>query len=711
MNQFIKAKLVSLKKINVLIFTEISFKDNLSFSIIKNENEKVECNITKRTSKQTSYFFEITLKENYEFGSNYVLNIEGCSPCSIDVEKITEIPNFDELFSYDKDDLGAIYSKEETKFNLYSPLSSSVLLKLENDSSFIYLPMNRDEYGVFRLSIKEDLLNKKYKYIIYNGDLVREINDPYGKGVSLNSEYSAVVDIEAIKEKERIIPSSPYTKPVDSIIYEVNIRDFTESKDTNIVNKGKFKGFVEENRKTIKGNNKCGLDYLKYLGISHVQLLPVTDFYGVDDINTKDSYNWGYDITSFFALEGSYSSKPEIPQSRLEEFREMVDILHKNNIRVVLDMVFNHIYDWQNSSLENSLPNYYFRKKKNGELSNASGCGNDIATEKIMARKIIVDSCKYFIDVFDVDGFRFDLMGLLDIETINTIVDECRKTKKETIFYGEGWDMGYELSKEVKANYKNANHLPQVGFFNDAYRDFLKGSSFDLCIKGYLSGNLDYVNGVDYSILGSTNNVTYEARFNNANQSINYLECHDNHTLFDKLTASNPEEDEEIILHRVKFANCLLLLSFGVPFIHMGQEIGLSKSSLGNTYNIAKINNMQWSKLDQRMEMVTRLHALIKYRKNILKFLSLDKPEDIIKVFNIEHWNNGIYCLKGKSSNLIAPFSKLIVLFNPTIYQQAYELDDFYLMLSSGKEERDGEKIHMKQGIISPCSLQILYKR
>ena len=251
---------------------------------------------------------------------------------------------------YLRDDLGANYKKEETEFVLWAPVSEKVTLNLEqNDNTFKKYPLNKEDNGVFRLIVKGDLLNKKYFYTVINDDKEVNTNDPWGKGTSLNSQYSAVVDVDAIKNIKNITPKKKINSYLDAIIYELHIRDFTEDKHTDIVDKRHYLGLVEENRKT-NGNHVAGLDYLKFLGITHVQLLPILDFYGPDDINPLRGYNWGYNPISYFALEGSFSHSPEIPQSRLVEFKTMVNALHKNNIRVILDVVYNHVYEYKNTS-------------------------------------------------------------------------------------------------------------------------------------------------------------------------------------------------------------------------------------------------------------------------------------------------------------------------------------------------------------------------
>lgn len=707
-NTYLQANLVGLNRISVLLFTSIVLPNNAVFYLEKDNQKETKLKQIRHISNNAVSIYELEMSEEFEYGHQYVVVLEGFGRFNLEVSEATEFPGFDEKFFYEKDDLGAIYSKEETKFNLWAPLASKVLLKIEEDKEFHFYKMERSEKGVYRLSLKGDYLNKKYHYVVTNSGIAVESNDPYGKGVSFNSEYSVVVDINEIKKMPVNKPTYEIKQNKDAIIYEVCIRDFSEDKNTDIVNKGKYLSLTEENRKT-SGGHPAGLDYLKYLGITHLQILPVIDFYGNDDKDTSKGYNWGYNPISFFVLEGSYSVNPEDGMSRLKEFKTMVEALHKNDIRVNMDVVYNHVYEWMYTTFEKVVPHYFFRRRANGLQACASGCGNDFASEKKMARKMIVDSLKYFTEVFDIDGYRFDLMGLLDIETINQAYQECKKIKKDIMFYGEGWNMGAELSFDKKACADNAEKMPGVAFFNDTYRDTLRGGNFasNITEKGYVGGYLDRNDIVNYVLRGSSIDIPFKHRFLDINQSLNYVECHDNNTLYDKLTFSNPDENSETLLKRVKFANELVLLSFGLPFIHMGQEIGLSKSGLDNTYNVLKVNNMNWKLVDERWSMVESLAKFIHFRKHMFSFFHAETSNDINKVFDTQYWGNGMMAYQSDKSDYIKPFKKIAILINPTNAPKTYELDDYYRLLVDLSST--GEEINMKNGIIAPLNVQILY--
>ena len=709
MNTYVKARLVNWRRINVIVFTDIPRPSSVKVTVYKNDKIVKVDNISKVNSVNIVYFFDIALNEDYELGATYRLLISSLPTILVDTSAVVDFNDFDERFAYDGDDLGAIYSKKQTSFAVWAPIAEFVNLKLVSPKGETKtLPMTRSDRGVYRLKLDGDLLNYKYHYVVNNNGIISEVNDPYAKGASLNSEYSVVIDYDALLKLPRITPKTKYENYVDCLIYETHIRDINEGNNNDVKNKGKYLGFVEEGRKTV-GGHPAGLDYIKYLGVSHVQIQPILDFNSFDDKDTKKWYNWGYDPISFFAIEGSYSIKPEDASSRLFEFREMVDVLHKNDLRLVVDVVYNHVYEYENSIFEKLVPHYYFRKRRNGLLSNASGCGNDFASERKMARKMIVDSVKYLFSHFDIDGLRFDLMGLMDIETVRETYNVAKAIKDDVIFYGEGWNMGEELPKEKRANKDNYAQLKEFAFFNDSYRDIVKGpsSSFALHEKGYICGNTSYQFGLDYAFHAGVLKLSYEPMFETANQSLNYLECHDNNTLYDKLIVSNANEEEKMLLDRVSLANTILLLSFGVPFLHMGQEIGLSKDGLDNTYKTLNVNNMDYRLVDERFDMVNRFRMMNILRRK-LGYSKLFKREDMENFFEISHWDNGIYVLVAKNKNVVCQEKEFVIMLNPTDKVISFELDDYYTVLK-GLDE--GPTTNIKNGFLPGCKSLVLFKK
>lgn len=683
-NQLISAILLENNLIEISYVSEdIS---SVSFSLYC-DDASLEIELISNENINQVYKLIYKVKENLELGHLYKIKTSEEEETYVKTDKYVASKEFEEKYYYDGF-LGLEYSKKESTFKIWSPLSEKVSLKLEkSDKSFAILPLKRGEKGVFSITVKGDLLNKKYKFVISQNNIIKEINDPYGKATDTNSKHSVVIDINSVKELGTISPKNKINKPIDAIIYELHIRDFTEG-DCSISERGTYLSILKK------------ISYLKKIGITHVQLLPVIDFDDVDDID-KNKYNWGYNPISFFALEGSYSQNPENGLSRLIEFKTLINELHKNNIRVVMDVVYNHLFDYISTDFQKNVPYFYFRR--NGKkMANASGCGNDVASERKMVRRIICDSIKYFFEVFDVDGFRFDLLGLIDLETSREIIKIRDELKPDALLYGEGWNMGVELKAEQKTSIDNAHKIPEMGFFNDKFRDVIKGSTFDHLSPGYILGNINNHFEIDDSLFGSM----LSKRFDSFNQSINYIECHDNQTLFDKL--SYFDESLETNLKRLKLANALTVLSFGVPFIHMGQEIGLSKQLLDNTYNIKKINNMDWKLVEERKTLVNFFSDLVKLRKS-LKYSEIETIDQLVDNTSIEHLDNGLTILKTINKNLLIDDKYAVIIINPTENNISFELDDYYALYFSSSGIVDKTN-HIKYFISPGLSIDILVK-
>ena len=652
----ISAELLNKDTIIAYYYGETSDINDVKFQIQINDNTQ-PLRISRFTRSDKLFRLELIPPCEILLGNLNILKCNDGETKPLDYRSYVTTPEFDEMYTDKETVFGAQYTKEETSFALWSPVSDKVFLKLEkNENNFVLLPMKRKDKGVYKITVKGDLFNKRYNYVVYQNGITKEIRDPYGYGTSLNSKYSAVIDLKALDVVPFAKPENEIKRYSDAVIYELDIRDFTEADKSNSA-PGTYLGLIEK------------IDYLKNLGVTHVQILPVHDFFGVDDVE-KDHYNWGYNPTSYFSLEGSYSCYPEDPLARLLEFKKMVSELHKNNIRVVMDVVYNHIYEYQNSDFHKNVPNYYFRRLGK-KISEGSGCGNDIASERTMVRKHILDSIEYFTRTFDIDGYRFDLLGLIDLETSQEIVKLVKGIKPDAILYGEGWDMMTGLPKERKTCSDNCYQIPEMGFFNDKFRDVIKGSTFDKFSGGFITGETSNWDAIDDVLCGSI----LSRKFLSTNQSINYVECHDNQTLADKLSYFS--DNEELNLHRIKFANAITILSLGVPFIHMGQEIGLSKCLLDNTYNVPKVNNMDWDLVSERTEMIQYVKDLIEVRK-MLPIYNIENLEELGSL-NIIHMDNGLITIGIKGSQfLLSGYREGLIVINPTEENKTMELKDYY---------------------------------
>ena len=569
-----------------------------------------------RLIKNENCFFEYIIEEDIDvLDTPLVYKSNEYDDIILDNSLSIDFPNFDELYFYDGDDLGATYFSTYTKFKLWAPLASEVILILKGKKYYL----KRGKKGVYEAYIDGDYDGAQYYYLITNNGKTVRLVDPYAKSSSSNGNYSYVINFAkvALDMADEYLP--PFNSYLDAIIYEANIRDMTIDEHSDILNKGKYLGLIEKGRKT-SGGNPAGFDYLTSLGITHLQLMPVLDFATVDENNSDKSYNWGYDPMQYFALEGSYSSSPDDPYSRIKEFKKLVRDFHRAKIRINLDVVYNHVYNGSTSIFNKIVPNYYFRRENN-QFTNHSYCGCDVASERAMVRKLIVDSILYLIKEFHVDGFRFDLMGLMDVDTMNLIAKKGKEIRPDLMLYGEGWDMGANTYDNTPlATMRNASLLKDYAFFNDHYRDYVRGNGgrAKLNENGYMLGNLSYLEKFKYAYAGSCYEIEEKPLFKSLTQSINYVECHDNATLYDAIKCSTNCND---VTRLVKKINKIILFSFGIPFFHAGQEIGLSKFKHSNTYNEGdKFNRFSYKVLDERYDMALSFKAYIQARKEIKLF-------------------------------------------------------------------------------------------
>lgn len=632
-----------------------------------------------------------------------------------------ESKEFNEKYNYDGE-LGVIYSKNSSEFKLWAPLAEQVELVLYGkdynalESNKTIIKMNKENRGVWRARINEDLSGEYYNYLVRNNGKTYESVDPYAKAVSINGEKSMVIDMESTNPKGWSNDKKPILNDVtDSIIYEAHIRDLTKDEASGVITelRGKYIGAVLENSK-IKGTSiTTGLDHLKELGITHIHLLPVFDYESIDErYDSPDNYNWGYDPQNYNVPEGSYSTNPYEGAVRISEFKEMVYRFHQAGIRVVMDMVYNHTYNLE-SPLNLTVPGYYYRKDKYGCYSNGSGCGNETASERYMFRKYMIDSVLYWAKEYHIDGFRFDLMGLHDLETMRIIRNELNKVDKSIIMYGEGWtcyDTPLNINESaVKNNICKFDDL-QIAAFSDDARDSIKGSVFLKESLGFVNGGDNYEESIKYTICASTKHdeidlskVVYSKSFwaNEPYQTITYDSAHDNNTLFDKLRMSCKDENEEELLKMNKLAAAIVLTSQGISFLHEGEEFARVKENLQgeiieNSYNSSDYTNeLKWLRKQRYIDLFNYYKGLIKLRKEYKAFRMNS---------NKEIQNNISFMAKGnefKDEHMVGYFiniedyndsySKIAVIFNANKYNVEVDLNEGEWNVLVDGEKADSE--------------------
>lgn len=556
------------------------------------------------------------------------------------METLTDHPSTERLDSYDKypsyygSDLELVYTPEQSVFTLWAPSADRVRLNLyasgEGGDPEEHVEMEKAGYGTWRVHIDRDLKGSFYTFQIEkNGKWLNETPGIWAKAVGINGNRAAVIDWNETNPDGWKSDRSPELKMYsDIILYELHHRDFSIAPDSGIENKGKFLALTETGTKTPEGE-ATGLDHLKELGVTHIHILPSFDFATVDETRLDENrYNWGYDPKNYNVPDGSYSTDPANPVVRIREFKEMVKSLHQNGFRIVLDVVYNHTASTDHSNFDLTVPGYFYRQNADGSYSNASGCGNETASEREMVRHYIIESVKFWAREYHIDGFRFDLMGIHDIETMNHLRSELLEIDPTIFVYGEGWVAADSpLPFEQRAVKENVGQMEGIGVFNDEFRDGLKGSTFDEQEPGYASGNINgHFEPVKYGIVGGTDHpqVDYggllycNAPYAGApSQMINFVSCHDGYTLVDKLKLSvqgDHAADELIPID--KLVHTVLLTAQGIPFIRSGEEIMQDKQGEPNSYKSPdSINRIDWSLKAKNREVFDFIRGLIALRK------------------------------------------------------------------------------------------------
>jgi pullulanase len=530
-------------------------------------------------------------------------------------------PEFDETFFYDGEDLGCRYTPDEARFVLWAPTASHaevVLYESWNAPSGHTVPMVREDKGVWNVTVPGDWSGRFYTYKAKISGQWNEAVDPYATAVSVNGMRGAIIDMTEANPERWTEDKPSFSHPLDAVIYEVHIRDLTIHPESGIRLKGKYLGACETGAKGPEGI-PTGLDHIRSLGVTHVQLLPFYDYSteSVEETKPDERYNWGYDPEHYNAPEGSYSTDPYDPAVRIRELKTLIQACHDQGLRVIMDVVYNHVYDGYRIHFTKLVPGYYLRYKSDGSLSNGSGCGNDTATERPMMRKFIVESVLHWAREYHLDGFRFDLMGLMDITTLNEIRRRLDELDPTLIMIGEGWVMPTELAASKRADQANAYHLPGIGQFNDNLRDALKGSTFAEQAKGFAGGEHGFEQDVRRGIAGA---IAYSGQQKGFAlepvQSVAYVEAHDNHTLWDKLCLTNGNEEAAVIKRRHMLASAVALTSQGIAFVHAGQEFMRTKEGDHNSYKSPdRINRMDWGRCALEQDGVEYLRRLIRLRR------------------------------------------------------------------------------------------------
>lgn len=593
-------------------------------------------------------------------------------------------PDFEAEYTYHGSDLGACWSAEKTSFRLWAPTADAVQVQLYHGGDAAVwdaldrFPMKRDVQGTWYAEYVANLDGVYYTYLVSHGDNTVEACDPYARTTGVNGLRAMVIDLSATNPAGWNEDTDPHAgrSITDAVIYELHVRDLSMDKSSGIRHKGKFLGLIEQGTTTPNGIS-TGLDHMKELGITHLHLMPVFDYGSVDERRLrKAQYNWGYDPVNFNVPEGSYSTDPYHGAVRVCEMKQMIKGLHDNGISVIMDVVYNHVYDAKNFCFNQIVPGY-FSRITNGIYSNGSGCGNDTASERVMVRKYIVDSVCYWADEYHIDGFRFDLVGLLDTVTVNEIVRKVHEKHPYVVFYGEGWNLATKVTKNCDlAIQSNAKMTPGFAYFNDTIRDGLRGSVFSGSALGFVTGATDSVANLETCFRG----LPYWC--SDPKQTVNYVSCHDNNTLLDRISLAATEHSFEEQVRMNNLAAAFYILSQGIPFLCAGEEMLRSKPNskggfVENSYNAPdSVNSIKWSLLEKKIYQDTFAYykGLIAFRK-AHPVLRLTSAYDVLSHVIAVPCADPHMCIFRLTGNVAGePADELFIIFNASEQTRTVDL-------------------------------------
>ena len=634
--------------------------------------------------KEEGKIYTLVPQGALDLRAEYTLTFRGTEH-KINLPSFYSTEDFEAEFTYSADDLGATWTETATTFRVWAPTATNVKINLyetgdpSSPDLIDQVEMTADVNGTWVAKLEGNRHGVYYTYQVdVNGNSV-EACDPYARTTGVNGMRAMIIDLDSTDPEGWENDKDPHYDDniTDAIIYELHVRDLSVDASSGITNKGKFLGLIEAGTTNSQGK-PTGLDYIKGLGVTHIHLLPSYDYATVDESNlAANEFNWGYDPKNYNVPEGSYSTDPYNGEVRVSEFKQMVKGLHDNGISVIMDVVYNHVYDAKGFCFNQIVPQYFSRVDPFGAYSAGSGCGNDTASERSMVKKYIVDSVTYWADEYHIDGFRFDLVGLIDTETVNAVVEEVHKTHPNVIFYGEGWTMSTTMTKEgyEMATQRNSDKTPNFAYFSDTIRDALRGPMTNNSQKGYASCGSGYASTIASCFKGAPSWAS------SPTQTVNYASCHDNLALFDRITLCTKDYSLEEQVKRNNLAAAIVMTSQGIPLFQAGEEILRSKPLPDGSYdhNSYKspdsVNSLKWDHLNDPVyeDVYNYYKGLIAFRKAhpSLRMTTAQAVEENIKA--IVDPNSTVLAFEIKGGANGEANDGMYVIFNPK--EEAVSMD------------------------------------
>ena len=699
----------------------VSMSDKLAdpeaaFSILGPDGPLTILSITEE-----SKIYTIVTEEQIDLRCDYTLVYNG-QEFDVNLPSFFSTEEFEAEFTYEGDDLGAVWTKESTTFRVWAPTATAVKVNLyetgdPNSPDLIdQLEMTQDVKGTWVLEKSGDLNGVYYTYQVdVEGETV-EACDPYARTTGVNGRRAMVIDLDSTDPQGWDTDTDPHAgnSITDAIIYELHVRDLSVDSSSGIQNKGKFLGLIETGTTNSQGI-PTGLDHIKNLGVTHIHLLPSYDYGSIDEANLQNNnFNWGYDPQNYNVPEGSYSTDPYNGEVRVKEFKQMVKGLHDNGISVIMDVVYNHVYDAKGFCFNQIVPGFFSRIDPMGNYSAGSGCGNDTASEREMVKKYIVDSVTYWADEYHIDGFRFDLVGLIDTETVNAVVEAVHETHPNVFFYGEGWTLDTKLTKDgyTMATQRNSAETPEFAYFSDTIRDAIRGPMSSTTKPGYAAGDSGFASNIVNCFKAAP------SWCKSPTQTINYASCHDNHALFDRITMSTPDDSFEDRVRMNNLAAAIVMTSQGTPLFQAGEEMLRSKPLADGTYDHNSyrspdsVNSLKWNDLNQELYLDTYEYyqGLIAFRKAhpALRMTSAEEVAD-----SITHKTSGSvlsFQIDGGANG--EESDGLFVIFNPKKETATLELPEGSWTVYINGEDAGVMPLATVEGSVSvdPISAMVLVK-
>ena len=607
----------------------------------------------------------------------------------VKMEKETEIPTtpINEM----------CYTPEKTSFELWAPTAERAVVRLYyGDELTEEIAMNRAEHGLWRAEVMGDKKGMYYAFqVTVEGNTLKETAGIFARALDVNGNRGAIIDLRDTDPEGWDEDKRPEVDPTEIVIYEMHYRDMTAHESAGSSNPGKYIAMAESGTRSHEGLS-TGIDHLREMGVTHIHLLPTADFGSIDESRPTDQYNWGYEPKNYNAPEGTYSTNPADPKVRIRELKTLVKAMHDAGLCVVLDVVYNHTTSTENCGFELTVPGYFYRMREDGSFADGSGCGNETASEKPMMRKYMVESLEYWVKEYHIDGFRFDLMAIHDIETMNLIRSRLEALNPDILLYGEGWAASAPLYDESKLAFKRYTYqMPGVAAFSDDIRNALRGT-LDLSQGGFIHGVEGNKEALKFGIVGGVEhpevNHSEAAWCAEPRQHISYVTCHDDHNLRDRLEHLSPDASEEELIKMAKLAHFGVFTSQGVPFIFCGEEMYRSKRGEKNTYNMPdEYNAIDWALKSQYSDLVEYCKGLIAMRKEHPAF-SLGTAEAVREHLSfIESDNEAAVGFVLDNLEGIDSAKRIVVLMNGS--REGVEFD---IPAGNYKWISDGEFVHAK---------------